>query len=477
MTNKTNVLLVIVDQWRWDCLGAAGHPVVQTPHLDVLARDGTLFSSAYSVVPSCIAARAGLMTGLHQRNHGRIGYQDRVPWEYPTTLGSVFSGAGYHTQVVGKMHVYPARNLIGFHNVVLHEGYLHWNRRRQPGLVADDDYLHDLRRHHGIDADHIDSGIGCNGYVVAPWPYDIMLHPTAWVTSQSIDFLRRRDTTKPFFLVASYHRPHPPLDPPQAYLDIYQNSELPSLMKGDWVGQEGLPNIKERTHFTDSPKMLDSIQVARARRAYYAQCTFIDHQLNRLIMALIEHEVYQDTHIIFVSDHGDMLFDHELEAKGLPYQGSAGVPLIIKPAGSSGYPGNLTVDAPVELRDILPTICDLTGVDVPENIDGQSLQPFLSGQILEWRQYLHGEHSGGSWSNHWLTDGKTKYVWYSQTGVEQLFNLEDDPTECHDLAGLHSSELAFWRQRMVTELTNRDEGFVRNGQLIAGRPAQAVISG
>ena len=227
MPNPSNILLIVVDQWRADCLGAAGHPVIQTPHLDTLAADGARFRHAYAAVPSCIAARASLLTGLHQRHHGRVGYRDGVPWDYPVTLAGTFAAAGYHTQAVGKMHVYPTRSLQGFHNVVLHDGYLHAVRHRDPHLVTEDDYLWDLRRKHGVDADYIDSGMGCNGYVVSPWPYDPMLHPTAWVTTQSIDFLRRRDPTKPFFLMASYHRPHPPLDPPPAYLDIYRDLSLP----------------------------------------------------------------------------------------------------------------------------------------------------------------------------------------------------------------------------------------------------------
>ena len=471
---QPNILLVVVDQWRWDCLGAAGHAIVQTPHLDTLAADGARFTRAYTAVPSCIAARAALMTGLHQRHHGRVGYRDGVPWTYPVTLGSVFTQAGYHTQVVGKMHVYPARNLLGFHNVVLHDGYLHWNRHRAPNLVADDDYLPDLRRRHGVDADYIDSGIGCNGYAVTPWPYDPLLHPTAWVTTQSIDFLRRRDTTKSFFLMASYHRPHPPLDPPQAYLDIYRDVSLPPVPRGDWVGGIGLPHISQRGHFNDSPKALDAAQIDRARRAYYAQCTFIDHQFNRLIMALIEHGVYQNTAIVFVSDHGDMLYDHDLEAKSVPYQGSAGVPLLIKPPPSFGMNGRRVVDAPVELRDLLPTLCDLANVPIPGSVDGHSLMPFVRGEQPVWREYLHGEHEAGRWSNQWLTDGRMKYAWYSQTGREQLFDLVADPTECHDLAAEQPDTLALWRGRLIHELDGREEDYVHDGQLVT-RPAQSTL--
>jgi arylsulfatase A-like enzyme len=477
MPNPPNILLIVADQWRGDCLGAAGHPVIQTPHLDALAADGIRFSHAYAAVPSCIAARASLLTGLHQRNHGRVGYRDGVPWTYPTTLAGTFAAAGYHTQAVGKMHVYPTRSLQGFHNVVLHDGYLHAVRHRDPHLVVEDDYLWDLQRRHGVDADYIDSGIGCNGYAVSPWPYDQMLHPTAWVTTQSIDFLRRRDPSKPFFLMTSYHRPHPPLDPPQAYLDIYRDVRLPRPARGDWDGGEGLPHISHRMHMIDSPKPRDAAQIDRARRAYYAQCTFIDHQINRLIMALIEHHVLADTAIVFVADHGDMLYDHELTAKALPYEGSARVPLIIRPRqGTQPLPGGSTVDAPVELRDILPTLCDLAGIPIPAGLDGHSLMPFVRGEQTAWRDWLHGEHEWGRFSNQWLTDGRAKYAWFSQTGREQLFDLAADPTECHDLAEERPDELAVWRARLVQELAGREEGYVQDGQLVVGRPATAVLS-
>ena len=476
MPEQPNILLIVVDQWRWDCLGIAGHPVVQTPHLDQLARYGARFSQAYAAVASCIAARASLLTGLNQRHHGRVGYRDNVPWNYPVTLGSVFAEAGYHTQVAGKMHVAPARNLLGFHNILLHDGYLHWNRRRRPQLTTDDDYLDDLRRHYGPAADYIDSGIGCNGYAVTPWPSDPMLHPTAWVTTQSVDFLRRRDPSRPFFLMASYHRPHPPLDPPAAYLDMYRDLPLPPLPQGDWVGGEGLPRGADRIGGLDSPTQLSPAQQDRARRAYYAQMTFIDHQINRLVMALNEHGVLENTAIAFVADHGDMLFDHGLFAKTLPYQGSAGVPLIIRPPRAWGVPVPSPIQVPVELRDLLPTLCDLAGVSIPAGVDGLSLAPFLRGDTPHaWRSWLHGEHESGPWSNHWLTDGRHKYVWYSQTGREQFFDLEADPQECHDLAVTCPDELAAWRARLVEELAGREEGYVQEGRLVVGRPPQSIL--
>lgn len=475
MSDRPNIILIVADQWRRDCLGVAGHPVVQTPHLDRLAQDGVRFSKTYAAVPSCIPARASLLTGLHQRHHGRVGYRDGIPWTYPVTMGSVFSQAGYHTQAVGKLHVTPARNLLGFHNVVLHDGYLHYDRRREPMLTVNDDYLADLRLRHGPAADYIDSGVGCNGYVVNPWPYDIMLHPTAWVTTQAIDFLRRRDPTKPFFLNVSYHRPHPPLDPPQAYLDIYRDIPLPPPVMGDWAGRDDLPNESAMRSSPESPHVHSEQQRDRARRAYYAQCTFIDHQINRLITALLEHHVWDNTAIVFVSDHGEMLFEHGLVAKSLPYESSAGVPLIVRPPARMGIQGGLTVDRPVELRDVLPTLCDLAGIPIPTEIDGASVMPFIRGEQPAWRNWLHGEHERGALSNHWMTDGKMKYCWFSQTGAEQLFDLTVDPLECHDLSDERPEELLIWRARLVQELDGREEGYVEAGQLVVGRPARPVL--
>jgi arylsulfatase A-like enzyme len=476
MADQPNILLIVADQWRQDGLSYTGNPIMQTPHLDNLARDSFFFSRTYAAVPSCIAARASLMTGLTPRHHGRVGYRDGMPWDYPTTLAGTFTQAGYHTQAVGKMHVYPERSLMGFQNVVLHDGYLHFNRHRAPHLITDDDYLHDLRQRHGPAADYIDSGMGCNGYVVSAWPYDIMLHPTAWVTTQSIDFLRRRDPRKPFFLMTSYHRPHPPLDPPQAYLDIYHDLPLPPRVKGDWDGRKGLPDPHILRASPESPCQLASeAQIDRARRGYYAQCTFIDHQINRLFTALIEHRLWHNTAIVFVSDHGEMLFDHGLVAKGLPYQQSAGVPLIIRPPMTMKLRGGQTFDQPVELRDILPTLCDLAGVPIPAGIDGMSVMPFLRGESPQWRGWVHGEHERFHQSNQWLTDGKMKYVWYSQTGAEQLFDLEHDPEERRDLYQERPEEVALWRSRLVQELAGREEGYVQDGRLVIGRPVSPLL--
>ena len=145
MQERPNIVLLMTDQMRGDCLGIAGHPDVKTPYLDSLADMGTLYTNAYSACPTCVPARATLHTGMSQRHTGRVGYEDGVRWDYEHTLAGELSKAGYYTQCVGKMHVHPLRNYLGFHNVRLHDGYLHAYRAPdvpyyESQKVADDYY-------------------------------------------------------------------------------------------------------------------------------------------------------------------------------------------------------------------------------------------------------------------------------------------------------------------------------------------------
>src|ERR1035437_597738 len=180
---RPNVVLICVDQWGGDCLSVAGHPVVHTPFLDGLAVNGARFNRAYTASPSCIAARAGLFTGLTQRTHGRVGYRDGVAWNYPVTIASEFSRQGYQTQAVGKMHVHPTRNRCGFENVVLHDGFLHYTRDRNSDWGLFDDYIPWLRERAGVGADFFDHGVNCNSHVARPWDKAEALHPTNYVAT------------------------------------------------------------------------------------------------------------------------------------------------------------------------------------------------------------------------------------------------------------------------------------------------------
>ena len=466
-----NVVLIMVDQMRGDCLSCLNHPAVETPWLDHLARKGVTMTRAYSNVPSCIAARAALMTGLKQEHHGRLGYEDRIPWHYKTTLGGCFTAGGYQTHVVGKMHVWPQRNRLGFDEVELHDGYLHTTRNagvpHREYFDVNDDYLAFLRQHKP-DADLNDAGLECNSWLARPFPYEESLHPTNWVVSQSIRFLSRRDPTKPFFLKMSFVRPHSPLDPPQYYYDMYINRELPEPLHAPWE-PEDTQHLGQYANATMGRVRDEAIR--RARAAYYGSITHIDAQIGRFLMALTDQGLIKDTVILFCSDHGDMLGDFNFLRKSVAYEGSAHVPMIL------ADPGNL-LDLPqgsrcatlCELMDVMPTLLDMAGLPIPQGLDGKSLLPVARGKGAPLHDHLHGEHTYGDWSGQWILKDSWKYIWYAANGREQLFDLAQDPHELNDLAGdgACAETLAGLRALLIADLAERQDPMVREGRLVPG---------
>ena len=162
LKKRPNIVLIMCDQMRGDCLGIAGHPDVKTPYLDSLAAEGTYFPNAYSACPSCIPARAALFTGLSQEHHHRVGYQDGITWDYPHMLPAALSDGGYHTEMVGKMHVHPPLYRCGFQNMTLHDGYIGYYRNpnapAKEHQLFHDSYLHWLKCRCGYDADVNDAG-------------------------------------------------------------------------------------------------------------------------------------------------------------------------------------------------------------------------------------------------------------------------------------------------------------------------------
>ena len=477
---KPNIVLIMVDQMRRDCMRVMGHDIVETPNLDMMKKKGVMFSKAYSAVPSCIAARAALMTGLTQDSHGRVGYMDCVNWDYEHTLAGEFSDAGYHTQCVGKMHVYPTRNLCGFHNVILHDGFMHHSRDRNRPMkenwMQTDDYIQWLHNNIGNEADVNMTGLEANSWVARPWPYEENLHPSNWVVTESIDFLRRKDPTKPFFLMASFVRPHAPLDPPQVYYDMYINEEIPKPPIGDWAKKDD--ELQEGLLTNCGSGIISDKALRRARAAYYGCITQIDHQIGRLLQALEEYNSLKNSIVIFTADHGELLGDHNLFRKALPYEGSAGVPLLVyDPGNLLGCEYNRIIDNPVELRDILPTLLDMADINIPESIEGESIVPLLNKEDIEWREYIHGEHSYGVLSNHYITNGNQKYIWFSQTGIEQYFDLENDPNELHNLIddNRYQENIDYYRNELIKELANREEGYSDGKTLIIGKKPKACL--
>ena len=463
-------MLVCVDQMRADAMGVAGNEAVDTPNLDDIARGGYRFPRAYSATPTCVPARVALLTGKSPALHGRYGYREGIsfPDAYPVTLPSVLREEGYQTYAVGKMHVFPDRARCGFDEVQLHDGFLHTQRRLDGG--PRDDYVEFLRAETGDPrADHQETGIGCNAMTARPWEREERLHPTRWVADQSLRFLERRDPTRPFFLYMSFHRPHAPFDPPGWLWEKYRERDFGERPVGDWVARF---DEHRRDHGSEAEfgAQKDSVH-QQVRAGYHGSIEFIDMQLNRLRETLSDQGLLEDTVIVFVSDHGDMMGDHDMYRKSVGYEGSARVPLIVHvpPRWREGWNEPETI---AELRDVMPTLLGLADVPVPEGVDGIDLRTGT-------REHLHGEHVIGSLGRHsmqWIRSARHKYVWFSGDGHEQLFDLEEDPQELHDLAGEEPAELARHRALLIEELTGREEGFVADGRLVPGRPLRTEAS-
>lgn len=461
---KKNVVVLMVDQMRADCLGYDGNTKISTPNLNMLAHEGAMFKNAYTAVPSCIASRAAFMTGLKQENHGRVGYEEFLSWDYPTTLAKEFAKEGYYTKCIGKMHVHPARKLLGFHHIELHDGYLHAGRNTkdiyQTQFTYTDDYLQWYKEKRGVNADINTDGLDCNSWVARAWMDKEELHPTNWVVDRGIDFLRTRDPEQPFLLNLSFVRPHSPLNPPQYYFDMYlneiQNMDLPEV--GNWI-QERNFDMEAYSTIAKYGKIFPG-DLKRMIAAYYGLITHIDHQIGRFLMALEEHQLLNDTIILFLSDHGDQLGQHNLLRKAYPYQGSIRIPLIVKNVPEL----HGKIPYLVELRDIFPTLLDVACGKKVEGIDGKSFKNIIVEKGIH--DYLHGEHSFGIESHHFIMDENWKYIWHCFTDSEQLFHLEKDPGEMDNVAAANPEVVAKYRAILIEELKNREEQFVVDGKLV-----------
>ncbi|MEG1639340.1 MAG: arylsulfatase [Ruthenibacterium sp.] len=475
MNTKPNVVIIMTDEMRGDCMGVAGHPDVKTPYIDSFATNGVYYPNAYSACPTCVPARAVLHTGLSPRHAGRVGYQDRVDWNYGCTMAGEMKKAGYDTQCIGKMHVHPLRNHLGFDSVELHDGYLHEYRFPSVKYHEDqrvaDDYFYWLKNEKGIAADVTDTGLDCNGWVARPWMYDEMSHPTNWVATRSIDFLRRRDPRKPFFLMMSFVRPHAPYDAPQYYFDLYKDKNLRLPAKGDWDDNALIQEIGRRYNAATGP--VDEALVREMMVGYYACITHIDHQIGRFIMAMVEHQLMDNTVFVFTSDHGEMLGDHHFIQKSRPYQGSIHIPMLLSgPAHLIGTQ-NRVDDSLVELRDVMPTCLDFADAKKPETIDGVSMRNGIE------REYLHGEHvvDLDEKSHQFIVTKQDKYIWFSKTGEEQYFSLVNDPAESHNAIHdvQYAPRIAQLRAWLITSLAGCEEGYSDGKRLITGYKPRAVL--
>ncbi|MCY1722817.1 arylsulfatase [Prolixibacteraceae bacterium Z1-6] len=457
--NQPNIIFIMTDQQRADALGCMGNEAVISPNIDKIAAEGVTFVNGYSAVPSCTPARAGLLTGMSPWHHGMLGY-GKVARKYKYEMPQMLREGGYYTFGIGKMHWFPQKALHGFNGTLTDES----------GRAEQDGYLSDYRDWFKLNAPGEDpdkTGIGWNDHGSGVYQLDEKLHPTYWTGKTAVELIENYDLKKPLFLKVSFARPHSPYDPPQRFLDMYKDAKIPEPVIGEWAHYlDGVDGGKSAA-FGD----FGNEHAVESRRHYYANITFIDEMVGAIVQALKDKGMYENSIICFTSDHGDMLGDHHHWRKTYAYEGSSNIPFLLK------WPENLAaqlkrgskLENPTELRDFLPTFLDAAGAEIPEELDGLSLLKLVRNPKANWRPYIDIEHATCySQENYWcaLTDGTWKYIWFFRTGEEQLFNLKNDPGEMTNLTEKNKSALVKWRRNMVDHLSERGEGFVKNGKLV-----------
>jgi arylsulfatase len=446
---KPNIILITTDQQRFDTIQALGNRHIYTPHLNWLVDTGITFSRCYTDSPICMAARATIMTGKNGYSTGLVGNQtDIVPMAKHPTLPGVLTTHGYQTRAQGKMHFHPIRANYGFEHMEIPMDYY-----RERNRNAD----HGLPKEHGVGENEIEPVISTVNEVNSL---------TYWTVRRSIDFLETRDETRPFFLWTSFTKPHPPFDPCFNYWTLYQNKSLPEPVLGDW--SETLDQIAQGflhpTYVLNNAYRLSNEQLMDVKRAYYACITQIDYSLGLLFARLRELGLFENTWILFTSDHGDMMGDHHLGAKSVFFEGSAHVPFLIKPPSglmTDRYAG-MKCDSLVQLADIMPTVLGMAGIEGQEGMDGDNVLDLITNP----KERIFYGNSGHQFFT--VIEGPYKYLWTSLGGAELMFDLEHDPYEQVNLAACdeHRDKLLLMRGKLVEHLRQYDSKWLSGDQLI-----------
>jgi arylsulfatase len=465
MSEKPNVLLISTDHWPASLLGCAGHPAIQTPTLDQLAANGTRFTNTYAECPVCIPARRTLMTGTTPRTHGDRVFQETLPMPHLPTMAQTFRDAGYQAYGVGKLHVYPQRDRIGFDDVILDE-----EGRQIYGVVDDYELFLGDQGYAGRFFEH---GMSNNEYSYRPWFFPEETHATNWAANQMCRVIKRKDPNRPAFWYLSFRHPHPPLLPMQSYMDLYRDMgvDIDVPFVGDWTAMDD-PCFSLQIDFDRGSKFTPE-QIRGARLAFYALCTQIDHQLRVVIGTLREEGLLDNTIICFTSDHGDMLGNHNLWAKRTFFENSANIPMLLMGVkGDERVGHHREDDRLVGWQDVMPTLLDLAGIDIPNTVDGISMVGDKK------RDHFYGECDEGLRATRMIRDGRYKLIYYSVGNFSLLFDLQEDPKEMVNLADSpeHAAILSGLKEKLIGELYGEDVEWVKNGELV-GLPNRSYTPG
>ena len=431
---RPNVLLFFVDQMRGDAIGAAGNPVIRTPNLDRVAREGVLFTNAFSASPVCVSARCSTIYGQYPMHTGC--YENwPMPVDDRESMMGALTGAGYRTHGIGKCHFSPDPDgLRGFQT--------RESQEELRGEPEKDSYMAYL---HGKGYRYVCEPHGVRGemyYVPQPSQLPPEVHPTNWVGDRSVAFVKEQaDKGEPWYLFSSFIHPHPPFSPPNPWHKLYRAPlmPLPNVPADVEALQTHINRVQNRYKYRDQG--VDQ-NLLRCMKAYYYACiSFIDYQVGRVIAALEESDQLDDTVILFTGDHGEHLGDYNCFGKRSMHDSCARVPMLAR------WPGRLAAgqvcDKAVSLVDVAPTALDAAGTAIADHeLDGVSLADIAtgaSGRDTVFAQISHGGRGDAAaraaGSTYMAVNRNWKYFYSAPDDREFLFDRVRDPRETRNLAG------------------------------------------
>jgi arylsulfatase A-like enzyme len=448
-----NVLFIMTDQQRFDCLAANGNPIIQTLNLDRLAARSANFQRAYVQSPVCVPSRGCYFTGLYAHSHrNRVNYTAMPRGE--VFLQQYLRDAGYETGCVGKLHLYPptaaeARR-TGFRHIDLHDGigrtdphsdYVRWRNERDPQKeIPYRSYARNVPA-------------GKNPFRAA---IDDQFTDTTWCGLKTRDLLAKlAGQEKPFFVFTSFWKPHSPYEVPVPFDSMYDDVQIP--LPRQWTVEEirtkPLPIQKQILRFTPKYDMNRDL-LQWIYRSYYASITHIDREVGLILKTLEELQPARKTLVIFASDHGDQLLEHGLLGKNVLYEASVRVPLLLSAPGAV-TPGRY--DQPVESVDLIPSLFDLLGLEIPKHVQGRSFAGLISPGREKYTtkdaifceniipevitrpsnmtyQFQKGHGIAGIRypDAKMIRTDKWKFCYYPE-GYGELFDVINDPAEEHNL--------------------------------------------
>ena len=424
-----NILLIFTDQQRGDTIHAAGNPVIKTPNLDKLTREGTLFSSAYTASPVCVSARCSLIFGQYPHNTGCADNGHRMP-EDRSTFMQVLSDSGYRTHGIGKMHFNPdPQGLRGFQS----REY----QAEMRGHVEDDDYLKFL---HDNGYGHVYDPFGPRGemyYIPQPAQMPAKFHGTNWIGDRAVQFIQEADTSQPFFLWASFIHPHPPFSPPTPWNKLYRGPlmPLPKLPDNCEALQSYINKNQNRYKYRDNG--IDN-NLLRVMKAYYYACvSFIDYQIGRMLEMLEETNQLDNTLIIHTSDHGEFLGDYNCFGKRSMLDSAARIPMIAR--CPERFASGQICDTPTNLVDVMPTILAAAGVNTSDyDTDGIDLAEIAAGEQNDSYsdRTVYSQFQRDALGVYMALNSRWKYFYSAPDRREFLFDRIHDPNETRNKAGL-----------------------------------------